>query len=82
MAANTFYETATRCYQKRKQQNIIEYCEKRLAEETKRNPLCTGLTYTNGKIEFRYAKESQKISQQHQALIKMKLWWARQGVYL
>lgn len=41
---------------KKPAQNMANYLRKRLAEETRKNPLCCGLNYTNGLVKFKYAK--------------------------
>ena len=80
-----FYETATRGQERRAQGNIVDYLQRRFAEEKKRNPQCIGGSYSPRKgITFRYAATPDKTAQQkqYQEWIKTRLWWAKQGVFI
>ena len=81
MAGNTFYETATRGPERRAQGNIVDYLQRRFDEEKRKNPNVEGMTYSRGTgIKFRYAPARKPTP--YQDIIKLKLWWAKQGVFI
>jgi hypothetical protein len=81
MAANVLYETATRGPERRAPGNIVDYLQRRFDEEKRRNPNVEGMTYSRGTgIKFRYAPARKPTP--HQEIVKLKLWWAKQGIFI
>jgi hypothetical protein len=73
-------ETArTNCPEKKRLQNVLNYLERKLAEEQRKNPATTGLTYKRGCIEYkRAAKTAQPVqNKQQQALETLREFFTR-----
>jgi len=76
-----FYETADRTMERRAQGNLVDYLQRRFDEERRKNPAVEGMTYDKKQgIVFRYAPAKKPTP--YQDIIKLKLWWAKQGVFI
>ena len=76
-----YYETADRTMERRAQGRLVDYLQRRFEEEKRKNPKVEGMTYSRGNgIIFRYAPD--KKTTPHQEIIKLKLWWAKHGIFI